>query len=133
MRANERSIEVKYYYIRDDGNNPVACCATISNGEQVRFALSVKNPLDDFKKSQARGIAATRVLTLPDNPRVKEPVVGYSLSDFGGYLPAEGFTKRKLLQVIMNNSKIPSRARKAARDTIRYFDFVNSLPQEDIG
>lgn len=138
MKNNKES-NVKYYYIRDNNNNPIACVATVEivsgpREGQVRFALSVKNPMDNFKRSQARGIAETRVLTLPDIPRIQadeKNYSSYSINDFGGYLPSEGFTKRGLLQTIIKNSKIPSRARRAAKQTIDYFDYTNSVMENE--
>ena len=149
MKRKSIPSDVRLYYVKDvqiteldedhtlyKFSSPVACVAAhkVAGGRVYRFALSVLNPLDNEKvnkfgfKKEARSIAISRVLTVPTTPREpKEPgdKPGMSLPDVGGFIDAtEGFSKKKLLESIIANKRLPSRVRKAARHTLRYFAHV---------
>lgn len=135
--------KVKWVYLRDcsltpnprtkklePNRTPVACVALLEDGESVKFALSVLNPLDSLKKSTARKVSATRVLTLPMMRKagkvkvVKNGYTGdrihYSLEDFGGVIPAENYNWLTLLNTVKANKNLPTRARQAAKRMLQH-------------
>lgn len=56
---------MRFFYLRDENNNPIGCLASqLDKAEDtVSFAVSVCNPLDQFKKQQAKELAAGRLAT----------------------------------------------------------------------
>lgn len=55
---------MRFFYLRDENNNPIGCLASQLNEakDTISFAVSVCNPLDQFKKQQAKEIAAGRLV-----------------------------------------------------------------------
>jgi len=97
-------------YLRDKKYNPIGCVAIslTKNREVVRYQLSVVNPVDKFEKSLARHIALGRLL---ENP--------VRLRGFSGDQDNFAITKSVMLD-ILNSKTAPARAKKAAKNWLRY-------------
>ncbi len=53
--------EVRYFWLRDEKNRPVACIASEKDGMTVRLALAIHNPKDKFDKKMGRAVALARL------------------------------------------------------------------------
>lgn len=53
--------EVRYLWLRDQGNRPVACVASEKNDSTLKFALAIHNPKDKFDKRMGRAVALARL------------------------------------------------------------------------
>jgi len=52
---------VKWFWLRDEHNNPVACVATKLGTEGIAFAVAIPNPKDRFDRTRGREIAVGRL------------------------------------------------------------------------
>lgn len=107
---------MRFFYLRDENNNPIGCLASQLNEakDTISFAVSVCNPLDQFKKQQAKEIAAGR-LALGQGTNVPLNVT------------KKGTVKRLVMTLIAVDNPV-QRAREAAQ---RWLD--NYKSQEQIG
>lgn len=72
------SNKVRYFYLRDRHDQPIACVAAMyfQKDKRLSYGLSVRNPLDHFNRKVARELAAGRLalygvpLDLSDEPEV---------------------------------------------------------------
>src|SRR5208282_4774392 len=86
--------EVRYYWLRDKQNNPVACVASRSYesayGDRIEFAFAAYNPIDNFKKELGRAIAAGRLeahhptFTVKKEGNIKLNILNYLSSHVTG-------------------------------------------------
>lgn len=114
--------KVRIFYLRDKQRFPVACVAsaiqvnkiTGADGTEVtesklHYGVSVHNPLDTYSKKSARKIAETRLT----NPGHMDGEVECTDSKKAKYI---------LLTAIKDNSKLPGRARLAAKLWVKAAD-----------
>lgn len=99
---------MRFFYLRDVNGHPIACLATElhkASGQiktdMVSYALSVCNPQDQFKREQARALAAGRLATA--NPKRYIPIT----TDDNGQV------KLRILSAVAAGP-FPQRARDAA-------------------
>lgn len=95
-------------YLRNSSNQPVGCVAiSLSKSRrQVRYQLSVLNPVDKFERSLARHIALGRLIEIP-----------VRLNGFDG-TQAKYDVTMAVMQNIVASDAAPSRAKKAAQNWI---------------
>jgi hypothetical protein len=92
-------------YLRDKTGKPLGCVAISrsKNGKQVRYQVSVANPVDKFERDLARHIAYGRLLEKP--VRINGFVTESTQFDVNW----------AIMYNIATNKSLPSRARKAAQ------------------
>ena len=97
-------------YLRDDNYQPVGCLAisVSKNQKQVRYQLSVVNPVDKFERSLARHIALGRLLEMPFR------VEGFDGSQNGWEVTTA------VMRHILQTDAVPTRAKKAAKRWLSY-------------
>jgi hypothetical protein len=76
---------MKHFYLRDETGFPVACVASEIAGDgdakHIRFAMSIRNPLDVYDRQRGRSIAEARltkgkdVVTTALSPAVKHNIM----------------------------------------------------------
>ena len=109
MKNNKRIM-----YLRDDQYFPVGCLAiAVSKGrKQVSYQLSVLNPVDNFERSLARHIALGRLVEAP-----------FCIRGFDGTQGKQEITEA-VMKAICKSKTAPGRAKKAARNWLKY----NTVP-----
>ena len=104
---------MRFLYLRAPNGHPIGCIATelhrAAEGQRpmvdmVAFAISVCNPLDQFKREQAKALAAGRLST--GIPKRFFPI---------GKMAQPGTVKSGILNIIASSRDFPQRAREAAR------------------
>ena len=113
---------VKLVYLRATRqNNPVGCVAYSCDDEGIDYNLSVLNPLDKFDRKLARGIATKRL----DKYSYHLPINTKNMSNFDIMV--------EVIASISNNSALPKRAQKAAREWLKINDsYVNLVIEDDM-
>lgn len=113
---------MRFLYLRGPNGHPVGCLATRlippeGNIKEptVAFAISTCNPLDHFKREQAKSLAAGRCVTAPLGTLAVSP---------------NGSTKKNILLTITRRSNLPQRAREAARFMLASMDYVEATAAE---
>jgi hypothetical protein len=91
---------MKFYWLRDERNNPVAVVASEDNKEAgvVNFSLAIFNPKDDFDKVRGRAIAEGR---LQKGKRYATLLVDAEI-------------KHNLMRALEQDEALPMRIRRAA-------------------
>lgn len=105
-------------YLRDNEYCPIGCVAISLNKSktQIRYQLSVLNPIDKFERSLSRHIALGRLLESPVR------INGSSFANSKHYEITEA-----VMQSIVQNKDLPGRARKAARLWLKYDNAYKSF------
>ena len=114
----EKEVRTYIYYLRGPDKHPVACVASRQVGDVVLFALSTRNPLDQWNRATARNKALGRLMrsvaymenALTDRAELDPPEGWFVLPEHDGLS-----TKASILQIISYGSWFPARARKAAK------------------
>lgn len=92
---------MRFFYLRDEHGHPIGCVASELSGDTVKYAVSTCNPLDQFKRDQARELAAGRIAIGKCFTLAKDTF--------------KGQVKVRILTLITLNPTYPQRAREAAR------------------
>jgi hypothetical protein len=92
---------MKFFYLRDENRNPIACVASDYEFDtnMVVFAVSTHNPRDHFSKDIAKQVAAGR---LEVN------------TNWYTHLPMKKGIKWDILKHIAFDTSLPAKTRKAA-------------------
>ena len=101
---------MRVFFLRDATRFPIACVASEKVEDLILYALSICNPKDKkvFDRRRARTIAEERMkLVLSSTVREK-------VTQFSGYVRAEGNIKRALMQELEADSTMPNQVRAAA-------------------
>jgi hypothetical protein len=107
---------MKFFYLRDENNNPVACVASyrIPSGDEIFYGVSTHNPIDRFSRQEARVHA---VMHSDQN------------HPYSGRAALRPGVKQDIVTQIANNDKMPKRTRAAAKlwlDNRPRLDFVTA-------
>jgi hypothetical protein len=98
------SNDVRFNWLRDKGNNPVAVVASRPVEQAIRYAIAIYNPNDRFNKVVGRQIAEGRL-----NFHQKEDgLVGFVASPISN-------VKQAILTNIMKTDELPKHVRDAAK------------------
>lgn len=93
---------MRVFFLRDENKFPVACFASELEGDTVKYAFSIHNPIDPFDRHRARRIATERL----------SKGKGHS-GQFVGKVTKEK-PKKQILSLVANDKHIPNRVREAA-------------------
>lgn len=101
------SSKYRVMYLRDKNQQPVGCVAigltrTMKN---VKYGISVLNPVDKFDRKTARLIALERLVNQPQSAVFIGNTDDISVHD----------VSISVMQNLSNNAHAPSRARRAAK------------------
>jgi hypothetical protein len=107
-------------YLRDEHYRPVGCIALSINKDRnrIRYQVSVLNPVDNFERSLARHIALGRL--------VEKPFVIRGLNGDENNHEISTY----VMNDIVKNSKLPSRAKKAAALWLHVNEYINVDPDD---
>lgn len=89
---------MKFFYLRDKKNHPVACVASFVHNGDIYYGVSTHNPIDVFSKHEARVHAVMNGLKGPN-----------------GRVHLQKGVKPIVVEQIANNPDVPKRAKEAAR------------------
>jgi hypothetical protein len=89
---------IKFSYMRDSENRPLACVCFESSNGVVNYGVSFWNPKDKFDKRVAREVAYGRLQKHP-----------------GNYTFENTWSFNSLFSFIVNNEKVPARLKRAVK------------------
>jgi len=119
--SNNRVIYLRTCYIKGkNANRQAVGCVALSfdrDSKQITYSVSVANPADEFRKKVARPLAIGRLTTNPMSVPFDQEISLHKIT-------------QKVMIELVNDKRVPTRARKAAKLWLNSYPLHNKTTQE---